>query len=115
MTTIAARSVGAGDEIGAIKVGYKADLTFIDLKTPALRPIVRLVSNIVHYGHPGCVHSVMVDGEFLMRDRKVLTIDEDALMEEADRVTRRVWERMVADNPDIARPDGELQWLGTDS
>ncbi|QCK87093.1 hypothetical protein E8L99_15660 [Phreatobacter aquaticus] len=113
VTTIAARSVGAGDEIGAIKVGYKADLTFIDLKTPALRPIVRLVSNIVHYGHPGCVHSVMVDGEFLMRDRKVLTIDEDALMEEADRVTRRVWERMMADNPDIARPDGELQWLGT--
>jgi 5-methylthioadenosine/S-adenosylhomocysteine deaminase len=113
VTTAAARSVGAGDEIGSIEVGKKADLTFIDLKTPALRPLIRLVSNIVHYGHPGCVHSVMVDGAFVMRDRKVLTIDEDALMEEADRVTRRVWERMVAENPDIARPDGELQWLGT--
>jgi len=77
-----------------------------------LRPLIRLVSNVVHYGHPGTVHSVMTDGEFLMRDRKVLTIDEPALIREAEAVTRRVWERMIAANPDIAPPAGELQWLG---
>ncbi|MBN8941262.1 MAG: amidohydrolase family protein [Rhizobiales bacterium] len=112
VTRAGARSVGAEAEIGSIEVGKKADLTFIDLNTPALRPLIRLVSNIVHYGHPGIVHSVMVDGAFVMRDRKVLTIDEEALLKEADIVTKRVWERMVAENPDIARPPGELQWLG---
>ncbi|QCI68470.1 amidohydrolase family protein [Phreatobacter stygius] len=112
VTRAGARSVGAEAEIGSIEVGKKADLTFIDLNTPALRPLIRLVSNIVHYGHPGIVHSVMVDGAFVMRDRKVLTIDEEALLNEADSVTRRVWERMVADHPDIARPPGELLWLG---
>lgn len=112
VTRAGAHSVGAGAEIGSIAVGKKADFAFIDLNVPALRPLIRLVSNVVHYGHPGIIHSVMVDGTFVMRDRKVLTIDEDELMAEADKVIRRVWERMQADNPDIARPPGELNWLG---
>ena len=110
VTVNAARSVGADKDIGAIRPGMKADLTILDLNTPAMRPIVRLLSNITHYGHPGIVHSVMVDGEFVMRDRKVLTVDEPALLEEAQAVTQRVWERMTAANPDIAPPDGALQW-----
>jgi 5-methylthioadenosine/S-adenosylhomocysteine deaminase len=111
VTRLAAASVGAGAEIGSVEVGRKADLTFIDLSAPALRPLIRLVSNVVHYGHPGTVHSVMADGAFLMRDRKVLTVDEPALIREAETVTKRVWDRMIADNPDIARPEGDLPWL----
>jgi 5-methylthioadenosine/S-adenosylhomocysteine deaminase len=111
ITLNAARSVGAEAEIGAIKPGMTADLTIIDLNAPAMRPIIRLVSNIVHYGHPGLVHSVIVDGEFVMRDRKVLTMDEEALLAEAQIVTQRVWERMIDANPDIAPPAGELRWL----
>ncbi|WP_163361077.1 amidohydrolase family protein, partial [Escherichia coli] len=44
VTRAGARSVGAESEIGSIEVGKKADLTFIDLNTPALRPLIRLVS-----------------------------------------------------------------------
>jgi 5-methylthioadenosine/S-adenosylhomocysteine deaminase len=113
ITRNAARSVGAQAAIGSIEAGKKADLTIIDLNTPALRPVIRLVSNIVHYGHPGIVHSVIVDGEFVMRDRKVLTIDEQALLDEAQAVTQRVWERMIAANPDITPPPGTLRWIGT--
>jgi 5-methylthioadenosine/S-adenosylhomocysteine deaminase len=111
ITVNAAKSVGAGAEIGAIRPGMKADLTIIDLNSPAMRPIIRLVSNIVHYGHPGLAHSVIVDGEFVMRDRKVLTMDEPALLAEAQAVTQRVWERMIAANPDIAPEPGVLRWL----
>lgn len=111
ITRNGARSVGASDLIGTIEVGKKADLTILDLNTPSLRPIINLVSAVVHYGHPGAVHSVMVDGEFLLRDRKMLTMDEDALMAEAQIVTRRVWERMLAHSPDIPPPPGGLRWL----
>ena len=111
ITVSAARSVGAEAEIGAIRPGMKADLTLLDLNAPAMRPVIRLVSNIVHYGHPGLVHSVMVDGAFVMRDRKVLTIDEDALLAEAQAVTESVWRRMIAANPDIAPPAGDIGWL----
>lgn len=111
ITRNGARSVGASDLIGTIEAGKKADLTILDLKTPSLRPIINLVSAVVHYGHPGAVHSVMVDGEFLLRDRKILTIDEEGLMVEAQKVTQRVWERMIAKNPDIPPPPGGLRWL----
>ena len=110
ITRHGASSVGSHD-IGQITKGFKADLTILDLNTPALRPVIRVRSNIVHYGHPGCVHSVMVDGDFIMRDRKVLTLDEKALMSEAQDVTERVWKRMIKDNPDIRPPDGEISWL----
>ena len=80
---------------------------------PVMRPLLRPVSNIVHYGHPGLVHSVMVDGDFVMRDRKILTVDEPALLEEAQAVTERVWRRMLDANPDIRpAPDGQ-SWLGS--
>ena len=106
-----ARSLGAEAEIGSIAVGKKADLTLIDLATPSLRPIINLVSNVIHYGHPAAVHSVMVGGNFVMRDRRVLTLDEAALLRAAQDVTQRVWQRMLAKNPDIPPPPGGLQWL----
>jgi 5-methylthioadenosine/S-adenosylhomocysteine deaminase len=111
VTTRAAESVGLQAETGSIEAGKCADLTFIDLNTPAMRPAIRPLSNIVHYGHPGVVHSVMADGAFLMRDRRVLSIDEPALLAEAQAVTRTVWRRLVAENPDVAPPDGMLDWL----
>jgi 5-methylthioadenosine/S-adenosylhomocysteine deaminase len=110
ITRNAARSVGAADEIGSIEAGKKADLTLIDLDTPAMRPLIRPVANLVHYGHPGIVHSVIADGAFLMRDRKVTALDEPALLREAQAVTRAVWDRMIARNPDIAPPPGGLDW-----
>jgi 5-methylthioadenosine/S-adenosylhomocysteine deaminase len=113
ITRNAARTVGAQSAIGSIETGKKADLTIIDLNQPAMRPLIRLVPNLVHYGHPGIVHSVIVDGEFVMRDRKVLTIDEQALLDEAQAVTQRVWERMIAANPDITPPPGILRWIDT--
>ncbi len=104
VTRDAARSVGALDEIGSIEPGKRADLTLIDLRNPSLRPLIDPVSAIVHYGHPGVVHSVMADDAWLMHDRRVLTIDEDAAVDEAQAVTERVWMRMVRDNPDIPPP-----------
>lgn len=92
--------------IGTVEPGKKADLTIIDLNQPALRPTTNLVSNIVHYGHPGIVDTVIADGEFLMRERRVLTIDEASVLREAQAVTERVWSRMLAQNPDLAAPAG---------
>lgn len=111
VTCNAANSVGAGDLIGRIAPGMKADLTILDTRHAALRPAIRLVSNIVHYAHPGTVDGVIVDGEWLMRDGRVISIDEEALLAEAQAVTRAVWDRMIGESPDIAPPEGELQWL----
>ena len=39
----------------------------------------------------------MVDGRWVMRDGAVLTMDERAIMREADRIARRAWARLFAE------------------
>jgi 5-methylthioadenosine/S-adenosylhomocysteine deaminase len=38
----------------------------------------------------------MIDGQFVMRDRKILTMDEAAVVAEADKVGRRIWDQVRA-------------------
>ncbi|HEV7263496.1 MAG TPA: amidohydrolase family protein [Falsiroseomonas sp.] len=105
-----AKAIGRLADLGTIEAGKKADLTLVNLNTPVMRPVTNLVGNLVHYGHPGIVESVMVDGQWVMRDGRILTVDELALLAEAQKVTRRVWERMLAANPDLP-PPRTLRWL----
>ena len=39
----------------------------------------------------------MIDGQFVMRNRKILTVDEDAIVKEADATGRRVWSQVRGD------------------
>ena len=69
-------------------------------------PALRVVSGFVHKGQAGDVESVMVDGRWLMRDGRVLTLDEPALVAEADRIARAAWARLFAERPDLRRRPG---------
>ena len=101
-----ARALGREADFGSLEAGKKADLIFLDLNQAHLRPIINLVSNIVHYGHPGAVDSVMVDGRFIMRCGKVLTMDEDAVIAEAQEATIAAWHRLHETSGDIDLPPG---------
>jgi len=101
-----ARALGREDDLGSLQAGHKADLIVLDLNQAHLRPIINLVSSIVHYGHPGAVESVMVDGTFLMRDNRVLTMDEDAIIAEAQEATVAAWHRLHETSGDIDLPPG---------
>jgi 5-methylthioadenosine/S-adenosylhomocysteine deaminase len=47
----------------------------------------------------------MVDGEFLVRNNKVLTMDETAILREADAVSRRIWSQVgPVQIPRLPRP-----------
>lgn len=80
-------------------MGKKADLIVLDVMKPHLTPSGRILSAWLHNGQPSDVESVMVDGKFVMRDHRVLTVDEGALMEEAYQVGQRVWSRILQDGP----------------
>jgi cytosine/adenosine deaminase-related metal-dependent hydrolase len=88
------RAVNQQKTIGSLVVGKKADLFVLNTQRPYLVPAGRLVSAVIHGGHPGDIESVMVDGEFIMRDNKVLTMDEDAVIREADAVGKRIWKQV---------------------
>jgi 5-methylthioadenosine/S-adenosylhomocysteine deaminase len=99
------RALGVPDG-GWLAPGNRADLIVVDLGRPHLTPVLRVVSDFVHNGQAGDVESVMVDGRWLMRDRRVLTLDEPLLVAEADRIARAAWGRLFAQRPDLARPAG---------
>ena len=97
------RAVGQGALIGSLEVGKKADLLVVDTQRAHLVPAGRIVSAWIHNGQPNDIESVMVDGQFVMRNRKVLTMDEDRIIADADRVGRRIWKQVQAAGP-IAVP-----------
>ena len=88
-----------GSTLGVLEVGRKADLIVLDTQRAHLVPAGRILSAWIHNGQPSDVESVLVDGEFVMRDRKILTVDEPALIAEADKVGRRVWSEVEARSP----------------
>ena len=99
------RAVNQQKTLGSLEVGKKADLFVLNTRKPYLVPHGRLVSAVIHGGHPGDIESVMVDGEFILRDNKVLTMDEDAVLREADIVGRRIWNQIGPVNvPRLPRP-----------
>lgn len=94
-----ARALQQEQTIGSLQVGKKADLLVVDAQRAHLVPAGRIVSAWIHNGQPSDVESVMVDGEFVMRNRKVLTMDEAHIVAEADKVGRRVWKQVQAAGP----------------
>jgi cytosine/adenosine deaminase-related metal-dependent hydrolase len=88
-----------GKLLGSLEVGKKADLIVLDTQRAHLVPAVRIVSAWIHNGQPSDIESVMVDGRFIMRNRKILTVDEDSLIAEADKVGRRIWSQVLAAGP----------------
>lgn len=68
--------------IGTIKEGYLADLIFIDLNQPHLWYSGNYTSTIFECVNKGDIIHSMVDGKWIMRDRKITTIDEDSVREE---------------------------------
>ena len=72
-----------GLNAGRIEAGAKADLAVIDLDAPHLTPEHDPVSHLAYAARGSDVRHTVCDGEVLMRDREVLTLDEAAVMDRA--------------------------------
>lgn len=79
-----ALALGFG-ESGVLAEGRLADLILVDFNRPHLRPRHNLIANLVHSAKGADVTHVIVDGQLLMRDRELLTLDEERILYEAER------------------------------
>ena len=77
-----ARTAGLAGRLGAIRPGYKADLVLIDLDDVAYLPYNSAARQLVYTEAGRGVETVIVDGRIVMKERKVKTIDEQALRRE---------------------------------
>ncbi len=88
-----ARAIGRLGELGSLERGKKADIVVVELKRPSVTPISNPLSLLV-YSASGCdVRDVMIDGKFVVRDGKVLTLDEEKVLNDANRHLQRVLEK----------------------
>ncbi|RLG53630.1 MAG: N-ethylammeline chlorohydrolase [Thermoproteota archaeon] len=84
MATInAAHALKIEKEIGSIEKGKKADIILVNLDVPRLVPLNDLVSNLVFSASGNNVKSVIVNGRLLMKNGKVLSMEEDRVLKEA--------------------------------
>jgi len=72
-------------ESGVLAPGRAADLILFDFDKPHLWPRHDLVSNVLYAAKSADISDVMVAGRWLMRDRELLTLDEERIMHEAER------------------------------
>src|SRR5262249_61647426 len=73
-----ARTAGLDGELGAIRSGYRADLVLIDLNDVAYLPYNSAARQLVYTEAGRGVETVIVDGRMVMKERKIMTVDEDA-------------------------------------
>ncbi len=94
MATIgSARALGLEKNIGSVEVGKRADIILVDLKRPHLTPLTHPVSHIAYAAKGSDVSHTIVDGRMLMEDRRLTTLDEEKVMDEAAKQTRDLLEK----------------------
>ena len=89
------------DELyGTLEAGKKADLIVIDPSGPSMSPVNDKIAALVTAMHSNNITSTMCDGKWLMRDRKVLVLDEEAVMKEAEARAKAIYKRAGIVLPD---------------
>ena len=83
-------ALGLGDQIGALTVGRRADLIQVRLTEPHLIPRYDVFSHLFYAARADDVDTVVVDGQIVMHDRRVLTLDEAAIRAGVARISDRV-------------------------
>jgi 5-methylthioadenosine/S-adenosylhomocysteine deaminase len=80
-----AKALGLGDEIGTLEKGKKADLLVLDLNNvwDSTAGQDDPYAAIVYSAEPRNVEAVMIDGEWVYRDREYLTLDPEAVRADA--------------------------------
>jgi len=103
--TINAAKLLQRDDLGRIAVGAKADLLFWDTGSLFMVPLRDPIKNIVYNATSEELADVMINGQWVMRGRQLLTIDEAAVNHGLQKAGERVW---AAVNPAVASHADEL-------
>lgn len=89
-----AYAFGQPEEIGSLEESKKADVVIVDMNNPRLvMPSLSVPSLLVNFARSTDVKTVIVDGKLLMKDKEILFVDEDALVQEFGAVRRNVMKR----------------------
>ncbi len=98
VTLRGARALGRKD-LGRLTPGALADITVIDMTTLNTVPCRDPIRNLVNSAQRSDVKYVMVDGEMLVEEGRLVKFDERKLAKEVQRVTEAVWRKIPEYHP----------------
>ena len=84
LTAEGAAALGVGDEIGSLEPGKRADVILLDVDKPKFTPLTNVPAQVVNNAAPADVETVIVDGDVLMADDEVETMDPDAVRDRVE-------------------------------
>jgi 5-methylthioadenosine/S-adenosylhomocysteine deaminase len=90
VTRDAARLLGLDDRLGSLEVGKRADLVILDLDAPHMVPMYDVTSHLAYAAHASDVRTVIIDGQVVMRDRRLLSLDEAEIIARAREMAERI-------------------------
>ena len=98
MATIdGATALGLDKTIGSLEPGKHADMIIVSMTSARQTPMYDPLSHLVYVTRGDDVRTTIVNGKVLMRDRKMLTLNENAVLAEArswsDKVRAAVGQR----------------------
>lgn len=77
------QALDEGESLGRLEAGKKADMISVNMNQPHLIPTGNKVNTLLECVNAGDVADMVVDGRVIMRDRQVLTLDEERILYEA--------------------------------
>ena len=95
MATIdAAKAIGLGDQVGSLEVGKKADVVIfnpnvINMMPVLLNPLSNIVPTLVWSATGEEVETVICNGKIIVRDKVVLTADEEGIKAEVQKAAEK--------------------------
>jgi len=91
MATIrGARALHLEREIGSIEKGKRADVVIVDLDALNQTPFYNIYSDLVYATKAGDVRTVIIEGRVVMRDRRLLTLNEETIKADARRYREKI-------------------------
>jgi 5-methylthioadenosine/S-adenosylhomocysteine deaminase len=94
MATInGAKALGMADEIGSLEPGKRADVIILNMWSPEWIPNYSEVQNLVYSADGRSVETVYVNGRLIMENRKVLTVDENEVIERCMELSEKLLQR----------------------
>ena len=89
-TVNGAKALGLDSEIGSIEKNKKADLVAIDLSTIENQPIFNPLTTLVYSSSRSDVSYVWINGKIKLRDKKLVNIDEERIIQLAKKWQRKL-------------------------
>jgi 5-methylthioadenosine/S-adenosylhomocysteine deaminase len=78
-----AKAMLRDDQLGALEVGKKADMILVNINQPHIQPTHNFINTLIESVNSNDVTDSIVDGKIVMKNREVLTLDEEKIIYES--------------------------------